>query len=428
VKDNRLGNCFLPMPSESVAQDPTPQNLNAPEYWARYFAAPESEEATDVAPEILRRAEAQGVKALFLRGPDYQGRPTRFFAFYGVPEAAKRGSDGWVPGIVLIHGGTGTAYESWVRLWVDRGYAAIAPDTCGAIPVRDQTAGSGQSCWQRLPDGGPPGWGGMEQVVTGRENPEDNWMHQATAINVLAHSWLRTQPEVDAHRIGLTGISWGGVLACRTAGADPRFQFAVPVYGCGFLHEASLRSETLAAMGNLGELWTKLYDPSHLLRWARMPFLWVNGTNDFAFPIASWLKSARTPTGPCRLSMPLRMPHGHGAAGESPGEILAFADSVVRNGKPLAKPGPVTAKSGVARVTWQSEVPIVKAELLFTRDSQSGKPGPEWLWESREGKLADGRNQAEAKIPAGPTQWFFNLTDERGLLVSAFPEFGENSG
>jgi hypothetical protein len=34
-----------------------------------------------------------------------------------------------VPGIVLLHGGGGTAFESWVKLWVDRGYAAIAIDT-----------------------------------------------------------------------------------------------------------------------------------------------------------------------------------------------------------------------------------------------------------------------------------------------------------
>ena len=41
---------------------------------------------------------------------------------------------------------------------------------------------------------------------------------------------LRAQPDVDAARIGLTGISWGGYLTCITAGVDDRFRFAVPVY------------------------------------------------------------------------------------------------------------------------------------------------------------------------------------------------------
>ena len=36
-----------------------------------------------------------------------------------------------------------------------------------------------------------------------------------------------------------TGISWGGYLTCIVAGLDNRFKAAVPVYGCGFLHENS---------------------------------------------------------------------------------------------------------------------------------------------------------------------------------------------
>jgi hypothetical protein len=50
-----------------------------------------------------------------------------------------------------------------------------------------------------------------------------------------AHSLLAAHPAVDADRIGLTGISWGGYMTCVVAGVDPRYKFAVPVYGCGFL-------------------------------------------------------------------------------------------------------------------------------------------------------------------------------------------------
>ena len=31
--------------------------------------------------------------------------------------------------------GTCTAFDEWVRLWVGRGYVAIAMDTCGKVPV-----------------------------------------------------------------------------------------------------------------------------------------------------------------------------------------------------------------------------------------------------------------------------------------------------
>ena len=91
--------------------------------------------------------------------------------------------------------------------------------------------------WERHADGGPPGWdaafGQVEEPLT------DQWPHQAVSAIVLAHSLLRTFPEVDAGRIGLTGISWGGYLTCLTAGVDPRFRLAVPVYGCGNLADDS---------------------------------------------------------------------------------------------------------------------------------------------------------------------------------------------
>ena len=44
------------------------------------------------------------------------------FASYGIPENANK--DNPVPAIVLVHGGGGTASSSWVKTWVEKGYAA----------------------------------------------------------------------------------------------------------------------------------------------------------------------------------------------------------------------------------------------------------------------------------------------------------------
>ncbi|MBI3922802.1 MAG: hypothetical protein HY318_15385, partial [Armatimonadetes bacterium] len=75
--------------------------------------------------------QAEGVKALFYEGRPFKGKPTRVFAWLGMPkvEPGKK-----VPGIVLVHGGGGTAFDNWVRLWAERGYAAISMDTCGCVP------------------------------------------------------------------------------------------------------------------------------------------------------------------------------------------------------------------------------------------------------------------------------------------------------
>jgi len=76
-----------------------------------------------------------GVKAVFLAGPGYQGKETRIFAWHALPEGASK--DAKVPGIVLVHGGGGTAYAPWVKKWTDRGFAAIAIDMFGGVPEKD---------------------------------------------------------------------------------------------------------------------------------------------------------------------------------------------------------------------------------------------------------------------------------------------------
>ena len=101
-------------------------------------------------------------------------------------------------------------------------------DTCGCTPEGNASRGA------RHPTGGPSGWGGFDQIDA---PPRDQWTYHAVAAGIIAHSLLRSRPEVDAERIGLTGISWGGYLACIVAGVDHRFRFAAPVYGCGFTTE-----------------------------------------------------------------------------------------------------------------------------------------------------------------------------------------------
>lgn len=373
-----------------------------------YFEPPANRPA-DVCQE---QAAAAGVRAIFYDGPQFRGKPTRVFAFYGAPKNA--GPQNRVPGIVLVHGGGGTAFESWVKLWVDRGYAALAMDTCGCIPLgTNPKGGRFSNRWQRLPDGGPAGWGGFDQM---NEAPEDHWMHQATAAVILGHSWLRAQPEVDPERTGVTGISWGGVLTSRVAGLDSRFKFAVPVYGCGFLDENSTWLPTLKKIGEPGRAWGERYDPGRVLANARMPILWLNGTNDFAFPVNSWRKSARTTPGTSRLCMPLRMPHGHGGAGENPKEIQIFADSIVRDGEPLLKLSEPVVQNGSAEVKWEGAPEVAKAELIFTRSTEGSYK--EWEWEAQPASFDAKSRSATVTLPSEARLWFFHITDERGAAVS----------
>jgi len=347
---------------------------------------------------------AEGMKAIFFDGLPYQGKPTRVFAWLGLPklEPGKK-----APGIVLVHGGGGTAFEPWVRLWTERGYAAIAIDTCGAIPLH---TADGKK-WQHHDAGGPPGWGGWDQIDAPRE---DQWTFHAVADAILANSLLRAQPGVDADRIGITGISWGGYLTCIIAGVDERLKFAAPVYGCGFTNEHGFAARVNALGPERAARWMRWWDPSTYLQGAKMPILWVDGTNDFAYTMNALQKSYRLPPGPRTICLRPRMPHGHGGPGENPKEIHVFADTIVGGGTPLAR---VTGQGREGREAWatfESKEPIAKAELHFTKDTG---PWQKRLWEALPVEITP-QGKTHATLPEGTKVYYFNVTDDRECVVS----------
>lgn len=247
------------------------------------------------------------------------------FAWIGIPEGAS--PDRKVPGIVLVHGGGGTAFAGWADLWEKRGYAVIAMDTCGAFP---DTRGQYNN-WPRHSYSGPAGWGAYgEQAAL---PPGDQWFTHAVASVIKATTVLSGLPEVDADRIGMTGISWGSVLSIIAAGLDPRIRAMSAVYGCGFLHEMerAWRPELQAMTEEQRNWWIGEWDPSNFLSGIRCPVQWYAATNDFAFDLPRWNKTAcLVPGDRC---MKVRWVHGHGIPGEAPREIEAFMNEHLRGGK-----------------------------------------------------------------------------------------------
>ena len=72
----------------------------------------------------------------------------------------------------------------------------------------------------------------------------------------------------------------------------------------------------------------KLFDPSRYLPGVTCPILFVNGTNDFAYPLDSYQKSYQLVKAPVDLCVTVKMPHGH-SEGWRPKEIGLFVDSVL---------------------------------------------------------------------------------------------------
>jgi len=350
------------------------------------------------APKVEWAGSDGSVRSLYYAGEPYRGSATRVFAYYAAPKTAT----GKLPAMVLVHGGGGKAFREWAELWAKRGYAAIAMDLAGKGPDG-----------KRLPDGGPDQTHvqKFDHIARGIKTA---WTYHAVANVIRAHSLLRSLPDVDADRTGITGISWGGYLTCIVAGLDDRFKVAAPVYGCGFLHENSAWLDALAKMPPADrKRWIETFDPSRYLPGCRMPMLFVNGTNDFAYPLDSYRKSYRRVRGPRTLCVTVGMKHSH-VHGWAPKEIGLFVDSVLRGAKTLARFVDDTRKGKEVVARFKAAVPVRSAALHCTTDAGA--------WNDRKWQSVPARLEADRVVAHLPAEkgivYFMTLTDDRGAIVS----------
>jgi dienelactone hydrolase len=345
------------------------------------------------------------VWSLYYAGLPYQGKPTRVFAYFASPVTlgTQATTGKRFPGVVLVHGGGGTAFKEWAELWAKRGYAAIAMDLAGCGPDR-----------KRLDDGGP---GQTDTEKFGAiDGPVGNqWTYHAVANVILAHSLLRSLQDVDAGRTAVTGISWGGYLTCIVAGLDPRFAAAVPVYGCGFLHENSTWLKQFEKMTpGQRDRWVQLWDPSRYIGAAAMPVFFINGTNDFAYPLDSYAKTYGLVNGRRNLRITVNMPHSH-QDGWAPAEIGLFVDECLRGGPPLPRVSRPQAAHEEVRAKVTTRTRLVSAALHYTTETG---PINKRQWQTVPGRI-EGAYIIVKAPPDEATIWFLTATEERGAVVSS---------
>ncbi|MFI3267237.1 MAG: prolyl oligopeptidase family serine peptidase, partial [Rikenellaceae bacterium] len=216
-----------------------------------------------------------------------------------------------------VHGGKGRAFDEWVKIWAKRGYAAISMDLRGYGKDRVLL----ENGFQEGPEQITPNFVAFEEQT-------DDWFYQAVSDVVLSHSLIRSFAEVDTTKTAITGISWGGIMTTLVTGLDNRFKASVPVYGCGYLYmEGSMgpRIEDNTELAH--ERWYNQYDPALYFKDAKIPVLFVNGTNDNHFFVNQWTKTTEL-VSEKQYSMRLRMTHGH-IDGWKPQEIYTFVDNIL---------------------------------------------------------------------------------------------------
>jgi len=384
-------------------------------------------------PAAVEAQEAReaGLQSLYIAGLPYHGRPTKFYAYFGLPADVTSK----VPAVVLIHGGHGTARADWVRAWTARGYAALAFDSEGHLPVMVGEREPGKDKWKTIDSLGQP-WGGQPILPAGFADPtlpaKEQWLFHAVADAILSVSYLASRPEVDAKRIGIVGISMGSIVGSTAGGLDGRLAFVVPQY--------------IGGNNDLGNIWHGIIEACpEVMRWDPANFyrdkktnahwLWINGDNDkWGLPTMT-TKSWRE-TGPNSwMTLLPSLGHGHlfGVTGlNAVREIYAFADSATRGTPPLARILSTVWGRTDATLIWREKVPVRQAQLIHTTEpipalAIGGKPRKDWehvTWQVQAipmppvTSLPDGTRQATFPVPAGMKAGYINLLDERGLAVS----------
>ncbi|MBR5192717.1 MAG: dienelactone hydrolase family protein [Clostridia bacterium] len=333
------------------------------------------------------------------------GKNNRVFAFMGVPKTPM--PKGGYPAVVLVHGGLGYAYYEWVKKWTDNGYIAIAPDFDSQYAVGteyDKRYREDELERRRVENiaGGPRGYGSITE--TNSDNP---WVYFSVLSIKKALEVLLQENVINQEKVGLVGISWGGVLSLIASSVEKRFKAVEIFYSTGFISNSKfgytqgLKDLTEEQL----EIYNNYLDPQTYLSKITQPIAFFAGTNDTAFVMKNRRRTTDLIKGNKTFSYRLNFPHGHFEVWEYNMEDLAFLDSVFY-GKTLPK-AEIEIENGVCKLTNNN---AKKTTLVYTTEEFLSEDTCTW----QEIEIENG-----TLFPNGVTGYFVTATDKNKTRFSS---------
>lgn len=360
--------------------------------------------------------EWSGIQALWYEGAMYKGHRTKVFAMIGYPKMTEGEK---VPAVVLVHGGGGHPYAEWIRRWNEKGFAAIAMDTTGHFPneeykglVGTEKANEGHKFTRELygelkEEGYTVGPNNSE--MTDCDLPrEEQWMYHAVVDTILAHNILRCDSRVDSDKIGISGISWGGVITSIAIGYDSRYAFAIPIYGSGYLdYLPAPKLPQIFGEERVKEQWGAARGFHNVT----FPVLWLCYLKDTCFSFgANSLSYMATKQADSFLSIKQSMGHSH-INGWSAAEGYRFAEKVLNNELPFIRC--VTEPNSFKNLSVEVEVPDdfenISAEVFYVMQPLEYDEKDKLInkWESVKARIQHGI--VYATIPKGVFGYYLEL-------------------
>ncbi len=359
-------------------------------------------------PELLAAPDVQWLDGI---GPDYSlifenapynGSMARVFAYYSIP----CNYSGKIPAMVLLHGGGGAAYQSWARQWAGYGYAAIAIDMAGQGPDGSL-----------MPDGRPQDYTNYD---ISQDQLENSWWFHAVAAAMRAITFLQSRSEVDSSKIGIYGISMGGIISSITMGVDAcRIKLGVPVYASGYMFE-----NTFFTRNNyiFSDTYKNRIDASNYLPNVKFPTFWVSNNLDDYIPLSIFQKNRLRTIGENRARIEDNFGHSHEVPWACE-DIRRFVDSYFMG----ASAYPRIASSGVSNGSiWaymEGPAQLSYSEIVYTVDplwmyKGTGIDGDDIWVVTASSAINPATGYASAVIPENSTGYYLNLRDAMGQLIS----------
>jgi dienelactone hydrolase len=389
------------------------------------------------APEILREVPATNAppENITVRRVVFRSRDnSEICAVIATPK-----TPGQHPGMLVLHGGGGCAEVDKAMAWAQRGYVAVAPDLPGIADPKKLTDTKGR--WNALKYG--------EGRWVANPDAGASVLFDAVLAAMKSLYLLRAQPDVDAARIGVVGISWGGymtTMVCGLAGEQVRAGFAV--FGCGFYELTAQLNGPKSTLGGMPaeerERWLRQLDAGRRAQGIKAAFFLAGAANDFFYwpravqatldaipgeknhlyapnanhkvPLPGGTVFPRQPSGPFKPTPFQPFPTPGGSKANWLAMEVPFFDYQLKGlGEPLPK---VTVQASPdpfrVRFSITAPRPLTKVDVYWA------KANPDVMkraWLAVAATKA-GEHLYEAQLPAEAADWFAVASDDRPVTVS----------
>jgi dienelactone hydrolase len=196
---------------------------------------------------------------------------------YGIMAYPQR--TGKFPGVLVIHAGDGNAQN--VKRVVERlarkGYVAFACDMAGFCNTATTPNSSGPWKLTPAPDERP-----RFNIAAGVHTSS---LVDAEVAGIEAFNLLRSQPNVDADKMGITGYSWGGYSTTMLAGLlGNKVKAAYAYWGAGYFDQGSYWQNIIADLPDtVRAAWLTYFDAGRRAHQIKANYFIEAASNDSYF-------------------------------------------------------------------------------------------------------------------------------------------------